>query len=274
MTASSSQVSLCNRALLSFGARATIASLTENSAEAQACTVFFQSTFEQLARTARWSCLRKEAALSLLAAAAGTQENPDGTTLPIPPQPYLYMYEVPADSLFIRGLLPNIPSQTGTTPPTTASVISPINISCGGIVNFKVAFSTDANNNPIAVILTNLSMAIAVYTVNNPEPSTWDSLFESAFVNSLAAYLIPALSLNLALMGAMIKNAESSIMQARTADGNETPSSQDRQASWITARMAGTLVNNNGYNNQFTWSDSNMCWPGAYGNGGGGSNIA
>jgi hypothetical protein len=274
MTSSSTIVSICNRALASFGARSTISSLTENSAEAQACTIFYNSTFEALARTARWGCLRREGPLTLLAAAAGTPENVNGTTLPIPPLPYLYSYASPSDSLFMRGILPNIPSQTGSSPPVTgASVLAPICLPNNGMIPFKVAFSTDLSNNPIEVILCNLSMAVGVWTTNSPNPVIFDSLFEQALVSSLAAFLIPALSLNLPLLGAMIKNAESAIMQARTADGNETPSTQDRQASWISARMAGTLVNWDRYNSQYSFGD--MCWPGAYGGfNGGGSNIS
>jgi len=263
---------LCNRALGSFGARATIQSLNEKSAEAIQCNVFYQSTFEQVARSARWGCLRKEANLTLLGAAAGTPENPLGTTLPIPPLPWLYSYALPADCLFMRGILPNIPSQTGVTPPTTASVISPTFLPNGGVIPFKVSYSTDNAGNPIQIVLCNLTQAVGVYTVNQPNPVIFDSLFEQALVSALAAFLIPALSLNLPLLGAMIKNAEKCIMDARTADGNETPVSQDHQADWITARMGGTLIGRNAYNGQYSCSD--IAWPGAYSGAGAGGNIS
>lgn len=268
MTASSSIVSLCNRSLLSFGARATIASLTENSAEAIACNVFYQSTFEQLARAARWGCLRKEASLSLLMAAAGTPENINGTTLPIPPLPWLYAYAEPPDNLFVRGILPPIPNINGTTTITPATVMAPTLLPNSGQIPFKVSYSTDSVGNPIQIILCNITQAVGVYTVNQPNPVIFDSLFEQALVSSLAAYLIPALSLNLPLMGAMIKNAEAAITIARTADGNETPVSQDHQADWMSARMAGTLVNRDAYNNQFC-DYPDMAWPAGYASGAG-----
>ena len=263
MTASSTQISIANRALLSFGARATIASFTETSTEAQAVSVFFQSTFEQLARTARWGCLRKEGSLSLIGAAAGTPENPLGTTLPLPPLPWLYSYALPSDSLFVRGLIPSIPTTSGFTPITPASLLSPTNLPNGGMIPFKLSYSTDSAGNPTQIILCNLSQAQAVYTVNQPNPVIWDSLFEQAFVSALAAFLNPAISLNLPLLGACIKNAEQCIMTARIADGNETPVSQDRQADWMSARMAGTLVNRNGTNNQYS-EYPGMNWPAAY----------
>lgn len=264
MTSSSSIISLANRALLSFGARGSIASLTENSAEAIAVNTFYQSTYEQVARTARWGCLRKEQSLSLLAAAAGTPENPDGTTLPIPPLPWLYSYQEPSDCLFVRGILPSIPNQTGNNPQITpASVLAPTCLPNSGMIPFKVAYDTDSAGNPRQIILCNLTQAIGVYTVNQPNPVIFDSLFEEALVSALAAYLIAALSLNMPLMAGMIKRAESAIMAARTADGNETPVSQDRQADWIAARMAGTLVNRTAYNNQYS-DYPNMIWPAGY----------
>lgn len=259
MTASSTIVSIANRALLSFGARATIASLTENSTEANAVNVFYQSTFEQLARTARWGCLRKQASLSLLAAAQGTPENPNGTTLPIPPIPWLYQYASPADNLFIRGILPFVPVQTGVSP-TSVNNPAPTWLPNSGLIPFKVEYSTDLLGNPIETILTNQSQAVAVYTVNNSNPFIFDSLFEQALVSALAAFLIPAIALNIPLMGAMIKNAESCIMQARVADGNETPVSQDHVPDWIRARSIGGSLSWNGgvgYNGGY----ENMIWP-------------
>src|SRR4051812_38928967 len=99
MTASSTSVSVCNQALLQIGARSTIASLTEGSVESNACNILFTPTFEMLARSAPWNCLRKQATLTLIAAAQGTPENPDGTTLPLPPSPWLYSYAEPSDCL-------------------------------------------------------------------------------------------------------------------------------------------------------------------------------
>ncbi len=265
MTNSTTTVSLVNRSLLGIGARATISSLTENSTEANAANIFFSPVFTALARTARWGCLRREGTLSLLGAAQGTPENQSGTTLPIPPQPWLYMYALPADSLFVRGLQPSFPNPSiGNTPLTTVGNSCAPWIPSDGLIPYKVAFSTDATNNPIEVILTNLSQAIGVWTTDDQIPSTWDSLFESAFVSSLSAYLVPALSLNLPLMAAQIKNAEMAIETARMADGNETPVSQDHMPDWITARRSGTFY---GTNNAGGYGYQSMNWPGAWGGG-------
>lgn len=196
-----------------------------------------------------------------MAAAAGTPENESGTALPLPPSPYLYMYALPNDCLQVRYLLPTYEDQNPGSPPMTPASVS-ANASYFGVgqIYFEVAYSKDALNNPLAVILTNQSQAQVVFTVNQPNPTTWDSLFQAAMVASLAAYLVPALSLNLPLMDRSVKAAESLIAQARARDGNEGVVSQNRQADWIKARVtgAGTAWTNygaamNGY--------GGMIWP-------------
>ena len=222
-----------------------MSSLTEDSTEANAINVLFVPTFEALARTAPWNCLRKQQILSLLAAAAGTPENPNGTTLPLPPGPYLYMYSLPNDCLDMRYILPTFPNSVGvgTAPPTTASLLASTQYTSPGQIPFEVAYSIDPLNNPIQVILTNQSQAQAVYTVNQPNPTIWDSLFQAAYVASLAAFLVPALNLNISLLDRTIKLAEASIAQARIRDGDEGVVSQNRNADWMTARNAGGRSN-------------------------------
>ena len=260
---SASQISIVNRALLSIGARAQVGSLQEGSTEANAASVLFTPTFEALARSAYWNCLRKQAILTLLAAAQGTPENPDGTTMPLPPQPYLYMYALPSDCLMMRFIMPIFPNNTGLGTIPLTSVGNQANPTYGidGQIPYAVAYATDTQNNPINVILTNQTQAQAVYTVDQPNPVIWDSMFQAAMVASLAAYLVPALSLNLPLMSMSIKAAETIIAQARVRDGDEGVVSQNRQADWITARNRG---GNTGWiDGGFSPMFGLMAWPGS-----------
>jgi len=262
MTASSSDISLANRALLQIGARAQIGSLNEGSTEADAISVLFVPVFEQLARTAPWNCLKQQETLTLLQAAQGTPENVDGDTLPLPPVPWLYSYAVPSDSLQIRFLVPSWPAtSTGGTPLTTASNTAWTWVPGVGQIPFSVSYGTDDNGNPREVILCNQSQAIAVYTINQPNPVIFDSLFEQAFVSSLAAYLVPALSLNLQLMDRAVKQAEAAISLARVRDGNEGTIYQNRNASWMDARMAGGSLLWNGGTPWSSGEYTNMIWP-------------
>lgn len=242
---SQSQVTTCNLALLSIGARAQVSSISpsDGSTAADACATLFTFVFEQLARTAQWGCLKKQATATLLQAAQATPENPTGTSLPIPQEPWLYAYLYPSDCLYLRDVLcPALPSQTGSIPQTTiANGITPA-IPGDGQIPFEIGYTTDSNNNPIQVILTNQEQAVINYTVNQPNPQSWDSLLTSAFVASLAVYLAPALNLNTPLMQSCMQTAERIIQQARAQDGNENPITQDHFPDWLRARQGATGV--------------------------------
>jgi hypothetical protein len=230
-------LSIVNRALLQTGSRTQISSLSEGSIQSNTANVLYQPTFEALARAAYWNCLRKQAVLTLLAAAAGTPENPTGTTMPVPPFPWLYSYQVPSDSLRIRFIVPvfnlalnGIPQMTGNT-----GIVTPI-LATGAQIPFVVSYDTDSSGNPREIILCNQSQSQAVYTVNQPNPQLWDSQFQAAMVASLSVYFIQALNMNMPLLQGAVAQAQRMIDQARISDGNEGTQSQSRQASWISAR--------------------------------------
>lgn len=266
MAGSASITSVCNQALSSIGARAFIANLNENSVEAQNCALWYQPVFQQLARAAKWNCLRAQTELSLICAAIGTPENPIGTSFTIqPPTPWLYQYQIPANSLAIRFLVPSLPFTATGTPPTPASVAAPIYVPGDGQIPFAVANGTDAQGNPLNILLTNQSIAQAVYTIDQEDPALWDSQFQMAFVASLGAFLVPALSLDLQLMQLSIRTAEGIIAQARAADGNEAVVCQDHVPDWLRARSGGTGFGLFGPG--YAWNGAgfgaydSMCWP-------------
>jgi hypothetical protein len=235
-----SQLDIANRALLSIGARSQVSSIqpSDGSVEANAIGVLFTPTFEALGRTAHWNCLRKQIILTLLAAAPNTPENPNGNP-PFPPQPWQYMYALPSDCLFFRVILPTAPPQAQSIPQTTYNNAAPTIIPGQQQIPFAVAYATDSYGNPIQVILTNQESAQGIYTVNQPNPAIWDSQFQAAMVAALAAYLVPALSLNLPLMQGAIQSAERFIAQARASDGNEGVTSMDHTPDWLRARRGG-----------------------------------
>jgi hypothetical protein len=259
---SQTALSVCNLALLSVGARAQVSSISpsDGSTAGDACTTYYSFVYESLARAAYWNCLRKQAFLSLLAAAQGTPENPNGVA-PFPPQPWLYSYLLPPDCLKARCILPNALAGSVTGVPLT-----PVNNTAStlyggyGQVPFAIAYDTDSSGNPITIVLTNQTQAQLIYTVNQPNPSVWDSQFTSAMVASLASYLVPALSLNMPLMQGQIKIAEMIIAQARSADANEGFNTQNREAEWILARNgSGGQSYGQYYTNVGMYND--MAWP-------------
>ncbi len=260
--ATGSNLNLINRSLLAIGSQAQVSSLNEGSAQANAAATLYTPTFEQLARSAPWNCLRKEATLTLIAAAEGTPENPDGETLPLPPVPWLYSYLQPSDCLQMRFIVPSLSASTGGVPIFSVNTGAATWLPNQGQIPYVVAYATDANDNPANVILTNQSQAIAVYTVNQPNPQFWDSLLQGAMVASLAAYFVPALSLHMPLMSMQIKLAEQMIQQARVRDGVEGVTSMDHYPDFMRARNgASGWANNYGNGSYGAFSYPGMIWP-------------
>lgn len=258
-----SVISISNRSLLSVGARTQISSLTEDSAEANAVNTLFSPTFEALGRTANWNCLRKSVLLSMIAAASGTPENPEGT-LPVPEFPWLYSYAYPSDALKFNYIVPSNPTgSSGGTPETTINNSAMTIIPTGGQIPYVVSSSLDLNNNPITIILTNQDLAQGVYNANIPNPAIWDSMFQAAMVASLGAFLVPALSLSMPLMQLCIKQAEEVIAMARVADGNEGVTSMDHLPDWMQARAgaSGYGLPYGFFTNGFLQYGS-LAWPG------------
>lgn len=235
-------LSISNRSLLSIGARNQVSSVTpsDGSVEANAISVLWTPTFESLARSAKWNCLRKQRTLSLLQAAQGTPENPQGTSMPLPPTPWLYAYVYPDDCLDMQFIVPSWPDQvSGGTPATSINNNAGPWLPNGGQIPYAVATTYSSNNTPTLSILTNQCQAQAVYTVNQPNPAGWDSLFQAAMVASLGAFLVPALSLSLPMMQLSISVAEKIIKQARVSDGNEGVTTLDHTPDWFLARAGG-----------------------------------
>lgn len=237
------QLSIANRALLSVGARAQISSLnpSDGSVEGDAISVLWQPTFEALGRSAPWNCLTKTVTLTLIMAASGTPENPTGTSLPLPPFPWLYAYGYPSDCLLFRAILPSLPASVGGAPATTINNAAGTWFPSGAQIPYAVSTIGDTNNSPIMVVLTNQSQAQAIYNLNIPNPAIWDSLFQAAMVASLGAFLVPALSLNITLMQLAIKTAEAAITRARAQDGNEGVTVMDHLPDWMRARLGGGM---------------------------------
>lgn len=260
--ATGSIITIANRALGSISARSNIQSLQEGSTESNAVNLYFQSTFEALARTAKWNCLKKQAALSLVSSAPGTPTNPNGTITPYPDNPWLYSYLTPSDSLFIRQLIPPRPvlqNQNGVPVFPTNNFVGTWN-GTRRRIPYAVSYGLDTLGNAAEVINTNLGGALAEYTVNQSNPAFWDSLFQQTMVASLAVFLSSSVSGDKALTQLQLRAAEGFIMQARAADGNESVVSQDREASWIAARVGESGPWSLGFNTSYL-NYSAMPWP-------------
>jgi hypothetical protein len=235
-----SQVDVINQALDNIAAKATVSSISPpNNFAAQVAARHYQPKLDALFRGAHWNCARLQAPLTVLRAAQGTPENPNGTTLPIPPYPWQYEYGYPADCLKVRFLLQGPPVATPGSPPifpitTTPSFALPM---IG--YKFEVGIDTDQNGNQIKVILTDLEFALAVYTGSIANPDLWDPHFLIAATANLGMWLVNPLNRNAEILKEQIAITREVVQQARVSDGNEGMTTSDHLPDWM--RVRGTL---------------------------------
>ena len=232
-------VQVVNIALAEIGAQAQVSSInpSDGSAEGNAASLLYSPKIDDLHRAAHWNFARAQTTLTLLKAAAGTPENPAGTT-PSPPQPWLYSYAYPTDCLKARFILPVFTNAAAQVPFTTADNTAPPNFGVDSAVKFVVASDFDSLNNRVRVIFTNMSAAQLVYTARIVDPNLWDPSFLQAATSYLGAWFVNALARNRGLYADQMKLAMAVVQTARATDGNEGPTAMDHTPDWIRARGA------------------------------------
>jgi hypothetical protein len=231
-------VTICNIGLDNIGARFSITSLAPPLPAPNAIVVArqYQMRIDSLHRAAHWNFARKTVAGQVLKAAQGTPENPNGTTLPIPPFPWQYEYAYPPDCLLARYLLCN-PPQSGASNPFPAGVqTTPVWPWGNPGYKFVVANDTDANGNQIKCILTDLEFAQIVYTCRVTDVDLWDSLFQTAASSYIGSWLVNPLARNAQVLKEQIDITTGVVQAARVSDGNEGITSTDRTPDWLAVR--------------------------------------
>lgn len=229
-------VQLCNNALGALGARSTIASLTEDSNEARACSRLFEQTRDECLSKAWWNFARKTTVLTLL------KSSVSGYTVwtsAYPAPPWTYEYACPADAIAIRYLEPML-FQDSTNVPifSTATFVNPPLVN-GVAVKFIRALGTDSSGNQIPVILTNQPQAIATYSAVVTDPNLWDAEFVVTVTYALAGYLAMALTGDKQLASSMFSIANEKLREAMTSDANEGLTIQESIPDWLKVRGVG-----------------------------------
>ena len=224
-------VDICNRALSRIGTRSTIASLDEGSAEANACQLWYDELRQQLLRVAPWGFSRATIVLTQLGDLI-----PDNTA----PSPWLYKYAYPSDCAKFRYVLPPPILPSTNLAPNVGSV-QPSQWAQGPSRSnrYVVGTDVDGNGNQITVLLSNLYQASGVYNREVTDPNQFDALFRGALTAALAYNLVAPLSGNVGQMESLAKEAERAILQARTADANESITRSDHTPDWIATRGLG-----------------------------------
>src|SRR3569623_1719834 len=140
---------VANLALSAIGTRSTIASLSEDSTEAQTVQLWYNQTRDSLLRKLPWNWARRQVAMAVYKAAAGTPENPNGA-LPEPPWPWKYSYAWPADCLSARYILPRFTLHDSViSPPLTTGQTSEVPKPRTPPIKFLVAGDRDTDQNPL-----------------------------------------------------------------------------------------------------------------------------
>lgn len=253
MTSSPSETAIANQALAGIGTRSTITSMQEASQEARNCLIFFESTRDEILRSAHWNFARKTQQLTLLKAAPGTPEFTGtvpatwNSTLPSPP--WLYEYAYPDDCLKARFVVPSIVTGwDGPVPLTSAPAGGlPMMTWQGSYARFIIGTSTDGAGNQRTVVLTNQSQAILVYTMVVTNPDLWDPQFARAMVAALASRLVLPLSGDKSLRKMLYEITMAAINAARITDGNEGPGIINTTPDWIEARGTASFWPGYGY---------------------------
>lgn len=249
----SSQIDICNRALSVIGTRSSIASMSEDSPEARACTTHFDAACRAMLRLAPWSFARAVVPGALLASAPGTPENPNGTApFPLVPTganpvqlvPWLYEYAWPQDCIKLRSVMSptnTVVSSSGTVVPFWPGIdmSNPImytNVDLTFQNLYQICLDKDSVGNQIKVILTNIQYALVVYTAFVDNTNLWDDEFSEAFVFMLAGHLVGALVGDKQMDKMLYQKAQEMAMVARAVDANEQPESPNHTPDWIAVR--------------------------------------
>ena len=236
-----SKVQICNMALQAAGTRSSIASLDEDSTEANACAAQYDAALEAALQAAHWNFARKQLALTLLKDATTSPPGPV-------PEPWLYEYAYPSDCVQARYIVPQIMSEPGLGPSA-----APNPFWTGPTVRFLVSSDVDANGNDIKVILTNQPQAVLVYTKRIVNVGLYDGQFVQALANYLAALITLGLTGDRARRDAAFKIANDTITQARASNGNEGITVIDTVPDWMRVR---------GYLSDWAYPPGSIFWQG------------
>lgn len=109
------------------------------------------------------------------------------------------------------------------------------------------------------VILTNQEFATLQYVMQVTDPNVMDTLFQSAWINLIAAGMCMSLKGNRDLANDLIKQTNDAIEQARAIDGNEGLTVNDVTPDWITAR--GIAFDSGYVSGPYSGYDWGGSWP-------------
>lgn len=234
-------IDICNRALIAMGSRAQIASLSGSTLESIRCNQLYASTRNQLLRGCPWGFASTFAALTLFKAAPGTPENTGSAVQwnsSFPAPGWLYSYRYPDDCVFLRAI------QAGAN--LVGSNIFPPGVTYFPMPLYRPTRFIITSDYEGAVILktvtTNARNAIARYTRLVTDIDMYDELFIEYFVKALAGKLALTLTGDKSLATGLFNDVNTFMIEARIATGNEELQVVDEDPDWIRVRTGATAA--------------------------------
>lgn len=197
-----------NLALSEVGSRASVASPSEASREAEVCTLWFQPVVDLVLRAAPWPCATGVRRLGLIkerdAAELWVSTDPDPG--------WQYVYSAPSDMIRPRHL--------------------------STFERFSVSVMGDKS-----AIMCNTYQAILTYTLRQDNLSIWDSGLKMAVALALGAHIAMPLTGKPTRAQRCADAANTMIEEARTSAANSEETQYESMPEWFTARgFAGTTL--------------------------------
>ena len=208
-----SKVRIANMALSFIGAKSTIESLTEDSAEAKECNLWYDYSRLQTLSTYDWSFARRRQTLATHADAP-----PAGV--------WAYRYVYPSDAVVLRKLENPSGSALLAYYPDYSTVQA-------DAVPFSVEMSDDQTTK---TIVTDLDEAVAVYTFDQEQVNFFSPFFVEMLALQLASRIGFAITGDLAIVDRMVQRFVRMRGVAPAEDANEAVGQPPRDADHIRGR--------------------------------------
>ena len=196
-----SKVRICNMALSNVGASSALESLTDGSAEAETCDLWYDYSRLQALAGYDWNFARRRLTL-----ATHSDDPPDGV--------WAYRYQYPSDCVAFRKI--QNPSGDRAAP-----------------VPFEIEVSDDLGTKSI---LTDLDDAVGVYTFDLETVTLFSPFFVEMFSFALSSHIAFALTGKQALRTEMLKTFSALQRSAPAVNANEQMEGLPKEASWIEGR--------------------------------------
>jgi len=213
-----SDVVISRMALSHVGARSTIESLEEESAEAKQCKLWYDFSRKQTLEVFDWNFARKRQVLAL-----HNDSAPEGV--------WLFRYQYPADCIAARRVENPVISAAGGGVFTSEAFKHVVGVNPDA-VPYEVEISTDQTKS----ILTDLEDAILVYTFDLTNENLFPAMFIEALSRALASRIAFSLTGKKNIAEDQFRLFLALINAAEVRNANEQVMKPPRDAEWVRGR--------------------------------------